>query len=507
MALRLCAMLKTIVVAARDRQRLAEITAVATRFGLDLLLARMGLANDKDGASPPDLPSRTRQALEALGPTYVKLGQILATRADLLPEEWISEFEKLHSAAPTLPFTTLRPALEEALGEPVETAFARFDEAPLAAASMAQVHRATLHDGRDVVVKIRRPGIRKSMEADLRLISHLAGIVETSNKEARRYQPRALVQQLLDTILEELDFTSEGRNADRLRTDLANQPRVVVPDIHWPLSSETVLVMDYVDGIAPRNGEALRAAGIDPDAIAELGADLVLDMVLVNGRFHGDPHPGNLLCLPGNRLALLDLGLIGHVSARRQQEFLSFILSLRSGDAQTMTDTLLGWHQGERPSRDRVLMASEQLIARHGSGPLVLGQMVADFFPLIRKEGLVLPPDLALIFKALITMDGVLGAIQPGFDLSQALQRSRARLIAHRLTASQSPEKLIPLLLEISRIADDAPRMIRALTHKLEADDGAASGLTDAGLLTAAKWLSAAILTSAAAATVGLLLT
>ena len=499
-------MLKTIVVAARDRERLAEITAVATRFGLDLLLARMGLAKERDGASPPDLPSRTRQALEALGPTYVKLGQILATRADLLPEDWISEFEKLHSAAPTLDFSTLRPLLEEALGEPVETAFARFDEAPLAAASMAQVHRAALHNGREVVVKIRRPGIRKSMEADLRLISHLAGIVEASNREARRFQPRALVQQLLDTVLEELDFTSEGRNADRLRADLAEQPRVVIPEIHWPLSSETVLVMDYVEGIAPRNAEALRAAGINPAAIADLGADLVLEMVLVNGRFHGDPHPGNLLCLPGDRLALLDLGLIGHVSARRQQEFLAFILSLRSNDAETMADTLIGWHQGDRPSRERVLMASEQLIARHGSGPLVLGRMVADFFPLIRKEGLVLPPDLALIFKALITMDGVLGTIEPGFDLSQALQRSRARLIAHRLTASQSPEKLVPLLLELSRIADDAPRMLRALTRKLEAEGAAANGLTDGALITAAKWLAAAILMSAAAVTAGLML-
>ena len=499
-------MLKTIVVAARDRERLAEITAVATRFSLDLLLARMGLAKERDGTSPPDLPGRTRQALEALGPTYVKLGQILATRADLLPEDWISEFEKLHSAAPTLDFSTLRPLLEEALGEPVETAFARFDEAPLAAASMAQVHRAALHNGREVVVKIRRPGIRKSMEADLRLISHLAGIVEASNREARRFQPRALVQQLLDTVLEELDFTSEGRNADRLRADLAEQPRVVIPEIHWPLSSETVLVMDYVEGIAPRNAEALRAAGIDPAAIADLGADLVLEMVLVNGRFHGDPHPGNLLCLPGDRLALLDLGLIGHVSARRQQEFLAFILSLRSNDAETMADTLIGWHQGDRPSRERVLMASEQLIARHGSGPLVLGRMVADFFPLIRKEGLVLPPDLALIFKALITMDGVLGTIEPGFDLSQALQRSRARLIAHRLTASQSPEKLVPLLLELSRIADDAPRMLRALTRKLEAEGGAANGLTDGALITAAKWLAAAILMSAAAVTAGLML-
>lgn len=341
-------MLKTIVVAARDRDRLAEISSITARFGIGMVLARLGLAQGGDDADPPDLPARTRQALEALGPTYVKLGQILATRADLLPPHWIAEFERLHSDAPTLPFALLRDRLEQALGEPVESAFATFDPAPLAAASMAQVHRARMHDGREVVVKIRRPGIRKAMEADLRIITHLAGVVEASSRDARRFQPRALVQQLLDTVLEELDFMQEGRNADRMRADLTGQPRVVVPRIHWALSSETVLVMDYIDGVAPRDGDTLRAAGIDPDAIADLGAELVLDMVLVHGRFHGDPHPGNLLCLPGDRLALIDLGLVGHVSARRRQEFLTFILSLRSGDAQALADTLLDWNRGMR---------------------------------------------------------------------------------------------------------------------------------------------------------------
>ena len=491
-------MLKTIIVAARDRERLAEISAVAARFGIDTLLAQMGLGKGGDGQAPPDLARRTRQALEALGPTYVKLGQILATRQDLLPQSWIEEFSRLHSDAPTLPFSMLRERLEEALGQPVESAFARFDPEPLAAASMAQVHRAALPDGRELVVKIRRPGIRRRMQADLRLITHLAGLVEAGSAEARRFQPRALVQQLLNTVLEELDFTQEGRNADRLRADLADNARIIIPAIHWSLSSEAVLAMDYVEGVHPRDADALRAAGIDPAAIADLGAGLVLDMVLINGRFHGDPHPGNLLCLPGNRLALLDLGLVGHVGPRRRQEFLTFILSLRSGDARTLADTLLIWHQGDPPPRARVLAAAEQLVARHGSGPLVLGRMVTDFFPLIRREGLVLPPDLALIFKALITMDGVLGAIQPGFDLSDALQRARGRLVLNRLATAHAPEKAAALMLELARIADDAPRLLRALTQRLEAQEAPPPGVTDSGLIAAARWIAGALILAAA---------
>lgn len=212
-----CVMIQTLLVAARDRERFAEVLQVASRFGLGVLLSRLGVADraaDPTYIEPRTLARRTREALEALGPTFVKLGQIMATRSDLLPAQWIAELEELHSRAPTLPFEDLRPAVEAALGEAPEEAFAWFDAEPIAAASMAQVHRATLHNGREVVLKIRRPDVRPRMEADLRLIAQLAGIVETGNAEARRFAPREMVRQLAASLLEELDFTQEGRNAD-----------------------------------------------------------------------------------------------------------------------------------------------------------------------------------------------------------------------------------------------------------------------------------------------------
>lgn len=478
--------LQTMTVAARDRARMAEVSAVIARFGLDSLLNRLGLGGEAD-RDDADLPTRTRRALEALGPTYVKLGQILATRRDLLTDEWIAAFEQLQSDAPRLPFETLRPAVEAALGEPPETAFARFDTEPLAAASIAQVHRAILHDGDEVVVKIRRPGIRAAMEADLRLLRHLAALVEARSDAVRRMMPSAMIEQLGREILAELDFTNEGRNADLLRADLASLDRVVVPKIHWPLTSEGVLVMDYIDGVPPRDPALLRAKGIDPAAIADLGAQLVLEMVLVNGRFHADPHPGNLLCLPpahdgtqgarADRLALLDLGSVGFVSPRRQHEFLTFILSLRGNDPGGVADMLGLWSQAGNVPRERLLVASERLVARHGTGALVLNAMVADFFPLLRKEGLVLPPDLVLIFKAMVTMDGVLSGIAPDFDLSEALTALRGRLVASRLTRLMAPDRMEAVLLEMSRLAADAPGLMRAATARLEKgerDDGQA---------------------------------
>ncbi|MCP3734233.1 AarF/UbiB family protein [Sphingomonas sp. RP10(2022)] len=496
-------MLKTLAVAGRDRARLAEMTQVGSRFGLGLLLARLGLAageaDDGDGGNAMTLPARTRLALEALGPTFVKLGQILATRGDLLPPAWIAELEKLHSQAPTLAFADLRGAVEQALGQSPETAFAAFDETPLAAASMAQVHRATLHDGRAVVLKIQRPGVRPRIEADLRLLAQLASIVESASAEARRFAPTAMLRQLAAALLEELDFTGEGRNADRLRADFAGDPRVVVPDIHWQWSSPTLLVMDYVAGVPPRSGADLRAAGIDPAAIAALGADMVLDMVLVNGRFHGDPHPGNLLCLPGNRIALLDLGMIGHVSPRRRQEFISFMQSLTGSDPAQLADVLLVWSAQGGASREGIRVAAERLVARHGGGSLVLSAVVADVLGVMRQEGLVLPPDLLLIFKALLTMDGVLSAVEPGFDLSRAMRDASRRIVAARLSSDHWMPIVQAVTWELMKLGDDAPRLMRAVLRRLEADEPVAATPADSG-----RWIAGAIVLGAVIVAVAL---
>ena len=496
--------MKSLLVGGRDRERLTEILGIASRFGLGILLARMGLEHaDRDGegaGDPQTLPRRTRLALEALGPTFVKLGQILATREDLLTPDWIEELERLQAGAPTVPFEDLRPAVEQALGQAPEAAFAHLDIEPLAAASIAQVHRATLHDGRQVVLKIRRPGIRPRMEADLRLISQLAGLIETASAEARRFAPRDLIAQLAEAVLEELDFTTEARNADRMRADFAREPRVVIPAIHWTWTSETLLVMDYVDGVRPRDGATLRAASIDPGAIASLGADIVLDMVLINGRFHGDPHPGNLLCLPGNRIALIDFGMTGHVSPRRREEFIRFVQSLNMCDPAQLADVLIAWSAGAGISRDRAQIAAERLIARHGGTRLVLSAMVGDFMGLMRNEGMTLPPDLLLIFKALVTLDGVLSGIEPDFDLSQAMRRSSLRIAKARLSPDHWVPALQSLALELGLIGDDAPRLLRAAVRRLEAEPPKTDtgGQAAAAIRYAAHWISAAVVAGAA---------
>lgn len=456
-------MFETIFVAARDRKRLGEIAGILTRFGLGSLTARLGLGGYGD---PAPTPERVRQAIEALGPTFVKLGQILATRSDLLSPEWTAELEKLHSTAPTLPFDELRASVEDALGGPPEDVFASFDPEPLAAASIAQVHRAVTRDGQAVAVKIRRPGIRASMEADLRLIAHLAGVAENV-PAAARYRPRDMVRLLAEAVLEELDFANEGLNADRFQRMFAANPRVVVPTVHWAHTSESVLVMDFVEGVKPTGAEALTAAGIDPHAIAALGADVLLDMVLIHGLFHGDPHPGNLLCQPGDRIALLDFGMTGRVSPRRREEMLGFTGAIAQGDAGRMTEVLGGWVEGG--DRAQIAAGAERLVRRHSGRPLVLARLVEDMMALIRELEGALPADLVLIFKALVTIDGVLARIEPGFDLNAAAARVGMRVMAARLEPEAVRVRLAGLLTEVAAASDDLPQLIRAARRKLTA--------------------------------------
>jgi ubiquinone biosynthesis protein len=252
--------------------------------------------------------------------------------------------------------------------------------------------------------------------------------------------------------------------------------------------------MDYIDGVRPTDPASLRAAGIDPAAIAALGADVVLDMVLINGRFHADPHPGNLLCLPGNRIALLDLGMIGHVSPRRREEFVGFVQALQRGDPALLADILGAWSAGARVAPAAVRSAADRLVARHG-GQLVLRAIVTDLLVVMRETGLVMPSDLLLIFKALITIDGVLAAIQPDFDLSAALRRASLRIVRARLSADHWAPVVQGLAWELGQIGDDAPRLLRLLVRRLEAEPVVPVAVQPdrAG----PRWIAAAILAGA----------
>ncbi len=428
-------MLIETLVAARDVGRLNTIAGVLIRHGLGDVVHRLGLAEQLARAGQvlmqphaADLarlepPVQLRLAMQELGPTFVKLGQILAGRADLFGPEWIAEFEQLHSHVPAVPLERLRPQLREDLGAEPELVFARFDTEPLAAASIAQVHRARLHDGSEVVVKIRRPDIAETIAADLRLLARLAVLAEQALPWLQPYRPQRLVKELARSLQRELDLASECRSAERIAKNLAALPWIVVPRVHWAYTRERVNVQDFIDGIAGHHLDRLRPPEYDRRLLARRGAQAVLKMIVEDGLFHADPHPGNVFYLADNRIAFIDFGMVGRLAARRRAELLTLLLGLVQRDAQAVADVLLDWtgDAGEA-NIDTLETEIEAFVEQYHGVPLAqlsLSNMLADVTAILREHRLALPSDLALLIKAFITLEGLGRGLDPDFHMAQ----------------------------------------------------------------------------------------
>lgn len=421
--------------AARDMGRLNTILGVLIRHGFGDMVHRLGLSDALAKAghamlwthaadlSRLEAPVQLRLAIEELGPTFVKLGQILAGRTDLFGPAWITEFEKLHSKVPAVPFEALRAQLQEDWGQDPETLFARLDTAPLAAASIAQVHSAQLPDGREVIVKIRRPGIADTIAADLRLLGRLAALAEANLPALHPYRPQQLVKELQRSLQRELDLANECRNAERIAANMAQHPWIVVPQVHWPLTRTRVNVQDRVMGIPGHALAELDAQGMDRRLLARRGAQSVLKMIVEDGLFHADPHPGNVFYLPGNRIAFIDFGMVGRLTRRRREELLRLLMGLVERQAEQVIDVLLDWAGDGHDVQLQLLEAEiEAFVDQYHGVPLAqlhLGQMLGDVTAILREHHLRLPSDLALLIKAFITLEGMGRGLDPQFHMAE----------------------------------------------------------------------------------------
>jgi ubiquinone biosynthesis protein len=443
--------------AARDIGRLNEILGVLVRHGFGDVVRRMGLADKLERAGNAmhhehaaelarlQPPVQVRLAMEELGPAFVKLGQMLAGRADLFGPEWITEFEKLHSHVPAVPFETLRPQLREDLGGEPEAVFARFEVAPLAAASIAQVHRAQLKDGSEVIVKIRRPDIRDVIETDLRLLGHLASLVEGALPAIKPYRPQQVVREFTKSLRRELDLAAECHNAERIAENLASLPFIVIPRVYREWTSERVNVQEFIDGVPGDQLARVTAdAGFDRPLLAREGARAVLKMIVEDGLFHADPHPGNVFYLSGNRVAFIDFGMVGRIAAKRREELLALLLGLSERQAEAVADVLLDW-AGDESDANLVALETEieTFVDQYQGTPLDqlnLGQMLAEVTGIMREHRLGLPPDLAMLFKAFISLEGLGRGIDPTFHMS-----TEARPILRRVVRARYRPKVLAM--------------------------------------------------------------
>ncbi|MFT4268818.1 MAG: AarF/UbiB family protein [Xenophilus sp.] len=469
-------MLQTAMVAVRDRQRLQEIVGVLLRHGLGDVAHRLRLAGWLPAGGEAlsaevqaaGTAQRLRMALEQLGPTFVKLGQMLATRADLLPPEWTRELERLHAAVAPVPWEAIAPRIEADLGAPVDSVFPGFVREPVAAASMAQVYRAALPDGRPIALKVRRPGLRRRIDADLRLLGQLVALAEAHWQALARLRPREVLAELHAALREEMDFTQEARNTEAVAAELAGREDVCIPGIHWAFTTERMLALDFVEGVAPGDAERLAAQGLDGPRVARRGAQAFLQMVLGGGVFHADPHPGNLFVLPGGRVAFIDFGMVGRLSPRRREQLLSVLAAIVGGDADALVGVMLDLSEGGAPDIAALAAGAERFVARHGGGVHDLVQAIDGFMAIARGASLRLPADLALLFKALATADGMLRRLDPALDLVATVAPMVRAAMAARYSAGAVGARGRAAAAQLYDMAGDLPQVLRLVLYHLK---------------------------------------
>jgi len=464
-----------------ELSRLATIGRIAITKGWGHYVARLGLA--KAPADPPSSPAkvggdaqRIREALEELGPTFVKFGQMLSQRQDLFPASLVSELRGLQDQASSFPAATARQIIEEDTGGVVDEFFLTFEDEPMAAASMAQVHCATLPDGTSVIVKVQRPGIPEMIEADISVLRHLARLGHQLLPLVRPFNLPDLVEEFAVTLRGELDFVQEGRNAERFAELNQDEPLVFVPKIFWAATTKRVLVMEHSPGHRLDHPEAGAAPG--PDTARHL-MRLFLTHVFEHGVFHADPHPGNVFLLPDGRLCFHDFGALGELSPRVQESLRQLFLAIMARDASWATSAYLGMGGATR-ELDRAAftndlsMSLDRYYRESGLGRQSFGAIIQEFIRLGRKHSIRLLRETTLLVRAFAEVESLVRSIDPQFSSLSAFQVYSRRLLKHAFLPELGVARIAQayrLMSTAQAVVGDAPIALRRLMGRLERDE------------------------------------
>jgi ubiquinone biosynthesis protein len=471
--------------AIRSLKRVPQIVRVLSKYGFGWVVNRMGLdtlfqdvkAKILSDEPPPEIEAMTieeriRHALEDLGPTFVKFGQIMATRPDLIPMSLVLELRKLQDKVAPFDTTGIKAHVEKELGKKIDDVFASFDEKPLAAASIAQVHRATLKDGKKVVLKIQRPNLEKTIAADLDIIAGLAQLMEDQIPEARRYSPTAAVREFKKSLTKEIDFEREAYNMKRYARNFKDDPSVYVPKVHDELTTPRILCEEFIEGIKADSKGLAAHPELDREALARAGIRIVIESVFVHGFFHGDPHPGNIFLLPGNRVCMIDYGMMGVLDQERIDELLTFLVSLLTKNTDKMIRLFFKLNLIGEDTDVRALRTDcDDLLNRYEMVELAkvdTGKLISELFDVITRHDIILPADLLVMGKALATIDGVARDIYPELDPLAAIRPHALKIYMKRLADplffSREPVRVAE---ELWFLAQSAPRDIRLVLRKL----------------------------------------
>ncbi|MDD4097794.1 MAG: AarF/ABC1/UbiB kinase family protein [Lentisphaeria bacterium] len=466
--------------------RYRRIVQVLLRYGFGYMVSALrihvprglprGAQGRGSGDEPPmapslGIPERLRLVLIELGPTFIKLGQLLSSRPDVIPAEYIKEFAKLQDSVPSFPMPQVREIIQSELGGELESFFPEFDSEPVGAASMAQGHRARLPDGTEVFVKVQRPNIQRDIEVDLEILSYLAGQLERHSEGLGFLRPRDIVEEFGRALQQELDFSVERSNLARFARQFAGRDGLYVPKVFRQYCSRRVLTMEFVHGIRCSNFEALRAGGVDLLQVSELGATLLLEQFFEHGFFHGDPHPGNMFVLPGNRICYVDFGVMGRITQEERNDFANLLLEVMSDNNKAAVRTLLRLTVSDvEPDAEELERDLEALVDCHLRGNLSdldVAQAIQDFYDLCYRQRLCLKPHIYLMLKALGYADEMGRRMNPEYEIFRQVKPFIARLSLKRYHPVSSVRRMLERVADWEMLFRRLPQQSRLLLGQL----------------------------------------
>jgi len=467
----------------RYLRRYRQIVEILADYGFGAILAQMGLSDRfniprrwrRRRIAPGDEQTnarRLRRALEDLGPTFIKFGQILSTRSDIMPPDYLEELSYLQDEVPPVSWDEAREVVETELGAPIEDLFAQVDPVPIASASLAQVHVARLVGGQEVVVKIQRPNIEKTVNLDLDIIYDLAHTAQQRIAAASRFDVGDLAEEFASALRTEMDFRREAWNADRFRKNFEDEPHLYVPKIYWDYSTKRLLVMERLQGIKIDDLDAIRAAGYSPKRLSGYAADFALKEVLIDGFFHADPHPGNLLILPGEVIGVLDFGTVGRLDDKDRANLARLFIAAVQMDSEVIVDQLqrmgIADYKVDRAGLERDL---KRILTRYYGLPIYeidAQEISKDIQPILYEYKLYIPTDYYLLMKTVIMMQGVGLRLDPDFDIFEAAQPYIGKLFRRMWLPSAWGPDVLRMAMDWKDFATILPRKTSRILDQLE---------------------------------------
>ena len=474
--------LTSIPQAVRNMSRTREIVSVLSKYGLADWISRLnldfakGLLKSGNGAylAKQTRESRIRMALTELGPTFIKLGQLLSTRPELIGRELADELAELQNSAPPDNAEIIRRTIIEELGQPVEQLFRDFSDEPLATASIGQVHRATLPDGQAVVVKVQRDGIADVVRKDVDVMGWFAELAELI-PEFATYRPTATMAEFRRTLLRELDFGREERSLQQFAIRFENNPNVKIPLPFSELCTPRVLTMELLDGVSLDSVNDLIESGFDLDQVAKNGAELYLEMIFNDGFYHADPHPGNIVLLPGNVIGLLDFGMVGRMDEKLREDVEEVLYAIVNRDAAHLTNLIS--RIGQTPTGlDQVSFRADvaDFVTQYANqrvGNFDVGKVLREMMDMIYKYNILLPPQVSMLIKTLVTLEGTSKILSPSFSIMEIMIPFQKKAILRRLSPARRIRKIRRTYLELEHLVGVLPNQMMDIIKQIQSGE------------------------------------